>query len=106
MILIQESGEISRSWRSLHVGLLVLGLLACAYFAIHGVHAAERDRGCDFGVYYEAGRRILSGEDPGSVRGYLYLPFFATCMAPLALLPYGTAIWIWQPPAGVRTRPA
>jgi alpha-1,2-mannosyltransferase len=82
--------------KTAHRALAVLAFGACVYFAFHGVRTALRPEGSDFTIYWEAGRAILSGTDPSAVRGYIYLPFFALCMAPFACLPQAAAIVVWQ----------
>jgi hypothetical protein len=82
--------------QSLHRTLTVLALLACVWFAIHGALAALDVGGSDFTIYYDAGRALLEHRNPNLVHGFIYLPFFALCMAPIALLPYAIAVWVWQ----------
>jgi hypothetical protein len=58
----------------------------------------------DFFVYYAAGRSLLSGRtdlySPDFARGvvmdYRYLPFFILVFAPLSLLPYTFAAYVWH----------
>ena len=58
----------------------------------------------DFAVYYAAGRSLLSGRtdlySPDFARGvvmdYRYLPFFILVFAPLALVPYLHAAYVWH----------
>jgi glycosyl transferase family 87 len=57
----------------------------------------------DFPVYYAAGRSLLSGRSDlyapdfalGPVMDYRYPPFFVVALAPLWLLPYALASYIW-----------
>lgn len=57
----------------------------------------------DFPVYYAAGRSLLTGRidlySPdfalGPVMDYRYPPFFVVALAPLWLLPYASAAYIW-----------
>jgi hypothetical protein len=79
-----------------HRALRVSALLACVYFAVRGTLAAWSANGSDFTIYYEAGRALIEGRNPNRVFGFIYLPFFALCMAPLALLPYKVAAAVWQ----------
>lgn len=71
-------------------------LLACVFFALHGVRAGLRPIGSDFTVFYRAGEALLEGRDPTTVERFLYLPPFALAMVPFALLPYGVALVAWQ----------
>lgn len=82
--------------KAVHGVVFALALGACAWFAIHGALAAHNSAGSDFTIYYDAGRAVLDGRDPYGVLGFIYLPFFAVCMAPLALLPYSVAVIVWQ----------
>jgi hypothetical protein len=57
----------------------------------------------DFPVYYAAGRSLLSGRSDlyspdfaaGRVMDYRYPPFFLVALAPLWLLPYAVAAYVW-----------
>ena len=57
----------------------------------------------DFPVYYAAGRSLLSGRSDlyapdfalGRVMDYRYPPFFVIALAPLCLVPYSLAAYIW-----------
>jgi len=87
---------VSGRWPGPHALLRALLLGLCVYFAWHGVHSALRERGSDFGIYYDAARAVLEGRDPMRVERYLYLPAFAVALAPLAALPYAVALVLWQ----------
>jgi hypothetical protein len=58
----------------------------------------------DFSVYYAAGRSLISGRTDlyssdfarGAVMDYRYLPFFLLVFAPLSLLPYTFAAYLWH----------
>jgi len=58
----------------------------------------------DFAVYYAAGRSLQSGRTDlyapefarGPVMDYRYLPIFILVFAPLSLVPYPVAAWIWH----------
>jgi hypothetical protein len=58
----------------------------------------------DFSVYYTAGQSLLSGRTDlyapdfarGVVMDYRYLPFFILVFAPLSLVPYTLAAWVWH----------
>lgn len=80
----------------MHRTLRIAALLACVWFAVHGTLAAWSANGSDFTIYYQAGRALIEGREPIRVFGFIYLPFFALCMAPLALLPYKLAAVVWQ----------
>lgn len=79
-----------------HRAIHLLALAACVWFAVHGALAAFNPDGSDVTIYYKAGRAMLEGRDPNAVYGFIYLPFFALCMAPIALLPYAVAAIAWQ----------
>jgi hypothetical protein len=79
-----------------HAALRWLALGLCAFFALHGVHAGLRPSGSDFTVFYRAGEAVLAGRDPTQVERFLYPPFFALVVAPLAWLPYALALVLWQ----------
>lgn len=49
----------------------------------------------DFAVYYRAAKDILSGTSPYENSAYFYPPSVAFLMAPVGLMPYLTARWIW-----------
>jgi hypothetical protein len=55
--------------------------------------------GNDFPIYVEASRAIVAGESPYDVgsglHGYVYPPFFAILIAPIAFLPLTAAVWAW-----------
>jgi hypothetical protein len=74
-------------WRAAFLGL---GLVA--------VHKQVRD-GNDFPIYWQAARDLLAGRSPYAVatglHGYVYLPWFAWALAPLALIPLAAAAWCW-----------
>ncbi len=55
-----------------------------------------RPRGADFTIYYDAGRALLAGHSPHGVVDFLYPPFFALALVPLALLPLPLAAALWQ----------
>ena len=58
----------------------------------------------DFSVYYSAGRSLLNGRTDlyapdfarGAVMDYRYLPPFILALAPLSLVPYRLAAWVWH----------
>jgi len=75
------------SWR---LALIALGAVA--------VHKQLRD-GNDFPIYWQAARDLLAGRSPYDVssglHGYVYLPWFALLLSPLAPLPLPVAAWTW-----------
>jgi len=75
---------------SIAVALVVLGVLA--------VRKQLRD-GNDFPIYWQAARDLLAGHalyDVGTgLHGYVYLPWFAMLLAPLAHLPLPAAAAVW-----------
>ena len=75
-----------------HVLLLVSSLLI---IAIALWNDAYRPYG-DFNVAYQAARKILLGTSPYEQGGfYIYPPFYAFLLTPLAKLPESIARWIW-----------
>lgn len=85
----------SRAARPLCLALAALALLAVGFVA---VHKQVRD-GNDFPIYWQAARDVLADGSPYDVRsglhGYVYLPWFALLLAPLALLPLPAAAACW-----------
>ena len=83
----------ARTW--LGGSLLGLVLLVIGFTA---VHKQVRD-GNDFPLYWQGARDLLSGGSPYDVasglHGYVYLPWFAWLLAPLALLPLPAAAACW-----------
>jgi hypothetical protein len=67
-------------------------------FGFVAVHRQVRD-GNDFPLYWQAARDLLAGGSPYDVttglHGYVYLPWFAWALVPLALMPLGAAAWCW-----------
>jgi alpha-1,2-mannosyltransferase len=49
----------------------------------------------DFSWYYLAADHVLYGESPYLAVGYIYSPFLACVLAPLAYLEYLPARWVW-----------
>jgi hypothetical protein len=49
----------------------------------------------DFQLYYRAAQHVAHGRSPFFEGGYIHPPLLACLMAPLALLEYVTARWIW-----------
>jgi hypothetical protein len=67
-------------------------------FGFVAVHRQVRD-GNDFPIYWQAARDLLAGRSPydatTGLHGYVYLPWFAWALVPLALMPLGAAAWCW-----------
>jgi glycosyl transferase family 87 len=85
----------TRAARPLWYTLAAVVLLATAVVAMH---KQLRD-GNDFPIYWQAARDLLSGHSPYDVgsglHGYVYLPWFALLIGPLALLPMPAAAACW-----------
>ena len=86
-----QHAVVRRAWPVVwRAAFLALGLLA--------VHKQVRD-GNDFPLYWQAARDLLAGRSPYDVatglHGYVYLPWFAWALTPLALLPLAFAAWCW-----------
>jgi glycosyl transferase family 87 len=82
---------VRRAWPVLwRVALLAMGIVA--------VHKQVRD-GNDFPIYWQAARDLLAGRSPYAIgaglHGYVYLPWFAWALVPLAWLPLASAAWCW-----------
>jgi hypothetical protein len=76
----------------------VLLLVAAVALGAVAVHKQVRD-GNDFPIYWQAARDLLAGRSPYDVgsglHGYVYLPWFAWAIVPLALLPLPAAAACW-----------
>ena len=81
-------------------GWLGWALLAAALVAVGftAVHKQVRD-GNDFPLYWQGARDLLAGRSPYDVasglHGYVYLPWFAWALSPLARLPLPAAAACW-----------
>lgn len=77
---------------------VVLSAVALAAIGFVAVHKQVRD-GNDFPLYWQAARDLMSGRSPYDVttglHGYVYLPWFALLLGPLALLPLPAAAACW-----------
>ena len=77
------------------VVIAALALLATGFVA---VHKQLRD-GNDFPIYWQAARDMLAHRSPYDVssglHGYVYLPWFALLLGPLAILPLPAATSCW-----------
>jgi len=78
--------------------LAILALVAVVALGAGAVHRQVRD-GNDFPIYWQAARDLLAGRSPYDVgtglHGYVYLPWFALAIVPLAFLPLPTAAACW-----------
>lgn len=78
--------------------LAFLGIAALVGFGVTSVGKQLRT-GNDFPIYHEAARTLLAASSPYDVatglHGYVYLPFLALALAPLAALPLAAAAAIW-----------
>jgi hypothetical protein len=79
-------------------GWPLIWLAAFLAFGFVAVHRQVRD-GNDFPIYWQAARDLLAGRSPYDVasglHGYVYLPWFAWALVPLALMPLPVAAWCW-----------
>jgi hypothetical protein len=76
----------------------VLFLLLCAAWYYHETVTTMvpvLPNGSDFTAYHEAARNVLAGHSPFRTAGYIYPPFLAFLLTPLAPFPYLTARYIW-----------
>jgi hypothetical protein len=84
----------ARAW----LGGSLLGLVFVA-IGFTAVHKQVRD-GNDFPLYWQGARDLIAGASPYDVasglHGYVYLPWFAWLLAPLALLPLPAAAACWH----------
>ena len=76
----------------------VLAFVALAAIGAAAVHKQLRD-GNDFPIYWQAARDLLARRSPYQVEtglhGFVYLPWFAWALVPLALFPLPAAAWVW-----------
>ena len=75
-------------------------LIGAALVAVGATAVRKQVRdGNDFPLYWQAARELIAGHalyDVGSgLHGYVYLPWFAWMIAPLAHLPLPVAAWVW-----------
>jgi hypothetical protein len=84
------------------VGLSVVGyVFGLRALLDHGILTAGGAGGGDVFAYWTAGRHILDGQPVygagvGGYASFLYPPPLAQGFAPLALLPFPVATWIWR----------
>jgi len=86
-----QRAVVRRAWPA----LLLVAFAAVGFAA---VYKQVRD-GNDFPIYWQAARDVLAGRSPylagEGLHGYVYLPWFAWALVPLALLPLPAAAWCW-----------
>ncbi len=72
-------------------------MLLCAAWYIYDsfIQKIPHDTLSDFRWYYLAAQHVLHGESPYLSAGYIYSPFLAFLLTPLATLKYVPAFWIW-----------
>jgi hypothetical protein len=72
-------------------------MLLCAAWYIYDsfIQKIPHDTLSDFRWYYLAAQHVLHGESPYLSAGYIYSPFLAFLLAPLASFKYVPAFWIW-----------
>jgi hypothetical protein len=77
--------------------LLCLAYCALSYLKVNvtALLPSIKDSVSDLTPYYGAARRILAAQSPYTEAGYIYPPFLAFLLTPLALTDYVTARWIW-----------
>jgi len=91
-----------RPLRLAQLGLAAIGYLLCAtVLATNGLIGARGLGGGDVLAYWTAGSNVLAGAPVygvgvGGYGAFLYLPPMAQLFAPLALLPFPAAAWVWR----------
>jgi Glycosyltransferase family 87 len=85
----------ARATRYLLALAALAGILGIGYACV----SKQVRTGTDFPLYYAAARTLLAGGTPYDVtsglHGYVYLPFFALLLAPLASMPLAAAAAVW-----------
>lgn len=83
--------------RVARIATALVVVAALVAIGAQAVHKQLRD-GNDFPLYLTAARELLAGRSPYDVtsglHGYVYLPWFAWLLTPLAALPLPVAAWI------------
>lgn len=85
------------------VGFFLLGLILWLLLSINfkgAVNPESPITGVDFRIYYHAAERLVAGQplytqQAGAEGGYLYTPWLAWLLQPLARLPFETSLKIW-----------
>jgi alpha-1,2-mannosyltransferase len=94
-------GTETKHLRDALISLGIVGSALIVYF-LHWDSAADFSKSIDHGTslfldfkryYYPAGENIFTESVPP--RGYVYTPFFALCLAPLARFSPQTATYLW-----------
>jgi hypothetical protein len=72
-------------------------MLICAGWYVYDsfIRQMPTDALSDFRWYYLAADHVLDGESPYLSEGYIYPPFLAFVLTPLAYLEYVPARWVW-----------
>jgi len=72
-------------------------MLACAGWYVYDSFIKQMPTAAlsDFRWYYLAADHVLDGESPYLSEGYIYPPFLACVLTPLAYLEYVPARWVW-----------
>ena len=82
-----ETGPGARTAKGFTLALLAVSVVVFAYVS---VHRQLRD-GNDFPIYWQAARDLIANRSPYDVgsglHGYVYLPWVALLLGPLAVLP-------------------
>lgn len=77
------------------VALLLVAVAGYGFSASH----RQLESGNDFPIYLDAARALYTGEPvydvESGLHGYVYPPFLALVLRPLASLPLRVAVWLW-----------
>lgn len=82
------------SFRSIAACAVIL-VCAARYIDLSFIRQMPTDALSDFRWYYLAADHVLYGESPYLSEGYIYPPFLACVLTPLAYLEYVPARWVW-----------
>jgi len=82
------------SFRSI-AAYAVIALCAARYIDLSFIRQVPTAALSDFRWYYLAADHVLYGESPYLSEGYIYPPFLACVLTPLAYLDYVPARWVW-----------
>lgn len=82
------------------ISLIGFGVLFKALLD-HGIFGFGGEGGGDIFAYWIAGQNVVSGAPVygagvGGYAAFLYPPIMAQAMAPLSLLPFPVAVWLWR----------
>ncbi len=84
--------------RKAQIAAIAIMLVLALVFLIQTYGKANRPQGFDLSSYLMSAKALMHGEDPyatGSPFPYLYPPFLAFSLIPLAVLPYWLAVFLW-----------